>query len=73
MAGSENSPVVNPCFVIRGWDAKKVALRVDGETISRGPDLRWSVEKDAEGVCSLIVWLKKTAMKKVEFLMSSKS
>ena len=73
MAASDDSPVVNPCFVIKNWDTKKLALKVDGQTINRGPDFRWSVEKDAEGICSLIVWLKKTTMKKVDFLMSSKS
>ena len=72
MAGSEDSPVINPCFVIKDWDAKNLALTVDGKSIERGPDFRWAIEKDADGQARLIVWIKMTASKSVEFSLSAK-
>ncbi|HUT28354.1 MAG TPA: LamG-like jellyroll fold domain-containing protein [Sedimentisphaerales bacterium] len=71
MAGSDDSPVVNPCFVIKGWDAKKLALKVDGKSIERGPDFRWAVEKDADGQSRLIIWIKMTALKSAIFEFSA--
>lgn len=72
IAGSDDSPVVNPCFVIKDWDAKKLALTTAGRNIKRGPDFRWGVEKDADGESRLIIWIKTTASKSVEFALSTK-
>jgi len=71
MAGSDNSPVINPCFVIKGWSAKQLTLTVDGKELRRGPDFRWGVETDANGVSSLVVWVRKTASKSMQFRISS--
>ncbi|MHC4645228.1 MAG: LamG domain-containing protein, partial [Planctomycetota bacterium] len=73
MPGSDDSPVINPCFVIKGWSAKELALEVDGQNIEREPDFRWAVEKDVCGVSRVIVWIKKTASKSVTFTISATS
>jgi len=73
MSGSEDSPVINPCFVVRDWNAKELSLAVDGDNVARGSDFRWGVETDVAGVSSLIIWLRKNASKSVQFRISASS
>ncbi|TFG48026.1 MAG: LamG domain-containing protein, partial [Candidatus Brocadiia bacterium] len=67
LAGTEDSPVVNPCFMVRGWGAGELSLTVDGKKIKRGPGLRWGVRTDADGVVSAIVWVRMMAVKSTAF------
>ena len=57
LAASENSPVVNPAFVVQDWGRVGAALKVNGKTVKRGKDLRFGHRRRLEGT-DLIVWLK---------------
>ena len=60
LQGSSDSPIVNPCLVIENWwDAADATLIIDGQTVDPGPDFRQGIEHSADGVCSLVVWIKK--------------
>jgi hypothetical protein len=59
LAGTKVSPIVNPAFVIKNWSGKDAALTVDNKEIKRGPDFRWDIEYDINGIATLIIWLKK--------------
>lgn len=65
--GSKESPIVNPAFVITNWVNSDIRLTIDGKSISRGKDFRYSVEYDVEGKPSVIVWIKYQSEKKIEF------
>jgi hypothetical protein len=65
--GSKESPVVNPAFVISNWVNSDILLTVDGKSIRRGKDFRYSIEYDVEGKPSAIIWIKCQAEKQVEF------
>jgi len=67
LAGSKDSPVLNPAFVISNWVKSDIRLTIDGKSISRGKDFRYSVEYDVEGKPSVIIWIKYLAEKAVEF------
>ena len=69
MNASSNSPVYNPCFVIQNWDGE-VALTIDGQQIASGRDFRQAVEKTADEVPSLVVWVKKESSSAINVTLS---
>jgi len=54
---SEDSPAVNPAFVIKGWGRVGVCVKVNGQTKDRGVDLHFGHCHGLESN-DLIVWLK---------------
>jgi hypothetical protein len=43
LAASEQSPVLNPCFVIKNWGEHGAVLRVDDKPIARGKAFRYGL------------------------------
>jgi hypothetical protein len=64
--GTKESPVLNPAFVITNWVNSDILLTIDGKSISRGKDFRYSVEYDVEGKPSVIVWIKYQSEKQIK-------
>ena len=64
LAGSEASPVVNPCFVIRNWGKADAGLKVNGRIIKRGSKFRYGHRDTLEGI-DLVAWLKYESTKPV--------
>jgi len=53
------SPIVNPCFVIKNWNRKDVArLELNGTKIKQGKALRQGIVYDTDGTRTLVVWAK---------------
>lgn len=62
VAASEESPLVNPCFVIRNWGSQaRAAVKVNGKIRARGPDTREGTIRDTDGTYTKILWLQMTA------------
>lgn len=57
LAGSPQSPVLNPAFVVRNWGDADAKLVLDGKTIPPGKDFRFGHRHTLEGT-DLIVWIK---------------
>ncbi len=57
LAGSSQSPVLNPAFVVKNWGAADVTLTLDGKAIAQGKDFRFGHRPTLEGT-DLIVWLR---------------
>jgi hypothetical protein len=55
LAGSKETPIVNPAFVFKGWGQKEAAVKVDGEEFHDGEQYRAGYEKKIEGV-DLVLW-----------------
>jgi hypothetical protein len=55
LAASEESPVINPAFVIRKWGRAEPRLRVNGKAVG-DENLRFGLHHTLEG-CELIFWL----------------
>lgn len=55
--GSEESPVINPAFVIKNWGGQHASLSVDGVEWTQGENFRQGIRKGLEGE-DLIVWIR---------------
>jgi hypothetical protein len=69
LAGSEDSPVVNPAFVIKNWGDADAVLKINGKTIKRGKDFRFGHRHTFEGT-DLIVWIKTESTEPVKILLA---
>jgi len=59
LQASFDSPIINPCFLITNFSPEtRVKLSVNGKPIESGPAFRQAFEKTANGVVSLVVWIK---------------
>ena len=56
---SAESPLYNPCFVIRKWDSENNAkILLDGREVDEGKDFRQGSTYDTDGSLMKIIWLK---------------
>jgi hypothetical protein len=59
LQASKDSPVVNPCFVIKNWGSNnKAALKIEGKTINPGKNFRQGIIRDTDGTQTMIIWIK---------------
>ncbi len=58
LTGSPESPVVNPCFVIKHWKDKiDGSVAINGRTLQAGPGLRQGTALDTDGQRMKIIWI----------------
>jgi hypothetical protein len=57
LPASNESPVVNPAFVIRNWGRSQARLIINGKPVKRGKNFRFGHRHTLEG-SDLIIWLK---------------
>jgi hypothetical protein len=62
----EKSPVVNPCFLVKGWGDASVKLKIDGHPIGRGKYFRFGYEQERAGGHTLVVWIDLDSTKTVK-------
>lgn len=56
LQASDNSPLVNPSFVIKNWGDADVKLTVNGKKIPRGESFRYGYRNTMEGI-DLVFWI----------------
>lgn len=66
---SEQSPMVNPGFVVEGWGERKAVLRRNGKLLAEGANLRMSHIREVENP-TLVVWLRAQITKSAHFTLS---
>ena len=71
LEGSEESPVLNPAFVIGNWNSCDFSLKVDGKTVAQGENLRIGKLNTLEGP-KLIVWVKSESNTTINLELESK-
>jgi hypothetical protein len=64
IAASEESPLLNACFVIRHWRASGAKLLMNNKEVKRGKDFRYALRHGLEST-DLIVWLRAESSKPV--------
>jgi hypothetical protein len=64
IAASEESPLLNACFVIKRWRASGAELLVNDKEVKRGKDFRYALRHRLEST-DLIVWLRAESSKPV--------
>ncbi len=57
LGAGQNSPVVDPAFVVRNWGRSEATIRVNGRPTAWSPTARRGYEDTLEGT-NLVVWLK---------------
>jgi hypothetical protein len=70
LAASDDSPVVNPAFVIKNWGDRTVQLKIDGKEIKKGKTLRIGYNHSMHGT-DLIIWTEKESTKPVRISLMS--
>jgi hypothetical protein len=70
ITATEESPVVNPAFVIKDWGQSGARLKIDGRKIKRGGDFRFGHYHKLNG-SDLIVWIKKEAIEPITISLSA--
>jgi hypothetical protein len=61
LAGSQDSPVVNPVVVVENWGKKRTAtVTLNGKPPQSSVDIRQGVVARANGVNALVVWIEQT-------------
>ena len=64
---SNESPVVNPCFVVKSWEShKSCRLILNGKTVKTGSDFRQGIVHDTDGKETLVVWTRLNSERPVE-------
>jgi len=66
---SEESPVVNPAFVIKNWGDADVTIEVDGEPVPRGEDFRFGHPRTVKDK-DLVVWVRAESAGPIEITLS---
>jgi hypothetical protein len=72
ITASENSPVINPAFLINNWGTDDAILEVNGSKIDRGTDFRFgfyeTLETDdhVEWKDVLVVWVQMESFEPVK-------
>ena len=71
IGASADSPIVNPCFVIRNWNcASKASLEADGKAVPPGAGHRQGVVTDVDGTRMMVIWLRMESTTAVSFTIS---
>jgi hypothetical protein len=67
---NEDSPLVNPAFVVDNWGDSSVELNVNGRTLKCGRDFRFG-HRDRLEATDLIVWVRYESQEDTAFVISS--
>jgi len=71
LAGSPDSPIVNPCFLIKNWRSdSKATVTVNGNKIPTGKHCRQGIVRDTDGRRALVVWLQLKSEKPTGFTVT---
>ncbi|MBT3243946.1 MAG: LamG domain-containing protein [Bacteroidetes bacterium] len=72
LIANDNSPILNPAFVIVNWPGKEANLQINGKKIPEGTNFRQGLEYGIDGSKTLILWMKRTANKTINITLSNR-
>ena len=56
--GSEDSPIVNPCFVIKNWGSdSKARIKINNKNQAAGSMVKQGIIRDTDGTLTLVIWI----------------
>ena len=66
LEGSEDSPILNPCFVIKNWGAdSKARIKINNKNLSAGGKIKQGIIRDTDGTKTLVIWIEQKSYEKV--------
>ena len=66
---SDDSPVVNPAFVIKNWGDAVVTLKINGKPIKHGKNFRFGHRHTLKG-SDLIVWIRTESTEPIQITLT---
>lgn len=69
LAADDESPVINPCFVIKNWGNMGVELTVDTQKLECGKQFRFGHRHSLEG-SDLVIWIERECTKPLNITIS---
>jgi len=67
---SNESPLKNPCFVVRNWNHGEAILTIDGRDPGPATDFRYGIVPTETG-CDLVAWIQTELIKPVTIFISA--
>lgn len=67
LMAEENSPIVNPAFLIKNWGGSDINLKINDQVVEKGDNFRYGHITHENGT-DLIVWIKLKSDKPVKIL-----
>jgi hypothetical protein len=68
LSGSKKEPIVNPCFVIKGWgEDQRATVKIDSEDAS---NVRQGIVRDVDGTRTMIIWVRSSSTSRQRFTIS---
>jgi hypothetical protein len=71
LLASNESPVVNACFVVKGWNTDDISLQLDGKILERNNDYSVGIIRNLERD-DLILWVKMDSEKASEIIINKR-
>jgi hypothetical protein len=70
--GSEDSPIVNPCFVIKNWQSftDMAGLSIKGDELLPSQGFRQGIIHDTDGSAAMVIWIKFETTEPVEIVIT---
>ncbi|UCD53240.1 MAG: LamG domain-containing protein [Phycisphaerales bacterium] len=69
---SERSPLVNPAFVVKNWEAsQRAVVSINGQEVSGERECRQGIVRDTDGKRMLIVWVNRQSNEQVTIVISA--
>ncbi len=69
LSASDQSPIVNACFVVKGWNPEEVSVQVDGRVLKKKADYNTSIIRNLEKD-EMILWINLKSMKATKILVA---
>jgi hypothetical protein len=66
LEGSEDSPILNPCFVIKKWESdSKARIKINNKNLATDGKIKQGIIRDTDGTKTLIIWIEEKSYEKV--------
>ncbi|MGB5847949.1 MAG: LamG domain-containing protein [Ignavibacteriaceae bacterium] len=63
---SDQSPSINPAFVLKGWNDQSIAkVKINGKELTAGDNFRQGTFRDTDGTQTMVVWIEKDSIQPV--------
>ena len=64
--GSEDSPILNPCFVVKNWGSEpKARIKISNKNTVPHGKIKQGIIRDTDGTKTLIIWIEQKSYEKV--------
>ncbi|MDO8952108.1 MAG: hypothetical protein Q7U86_05745, partial [Draconibacterium sp.] len=68
LEGTEDSPILNPCFVIKNWGSdSKARIKINNKNLAADGKIKQGTIRDTDGTKTLIIWIEQKSVRNVSY------